>query len=88
MSFLGTACDEPSGGQVEDPGDFTLEAGHCTLAFSEESAPGGLMSHPETPLQRSSVKDLRFELAIRPAIRAIGVAGKHMYIICVYTYVF
>ena len=76
MSSLHTACGGPSGGRVEDPGDFTLEAGLCRPASADESAPGGLMGHLETPSQRSSVKDLGFELAFWPAIRAIGVAGK------------
>ena len=38
------------------------------------------MGHLETHLQRSSVKDLGFELAGRPATRASGVAGKQIYI--------
>ena len=29
VSCLHTACGGPSGGRVEDPGDFTLEAGLC-----------------------------------------------------------
>ena len=60
----------PQGGWVEVPGDVTLEAGLCRPTSADEPAPGGLMGHLETPSQRSSVKDLGFELAGGPAIRA------------------
>ena len=48
-------------GRVEYPADFTLEDCLCRPTSSDESAPGVLMGHLETPSQRSLVKDLGFE---------------------------
>ena len=45
------------------------------------------MGHPETPSQRSSVKDLGFALAGQAATRATGVAGKKTYV-CTHTYIY
>ena len=79
-------------GQGRGPWRLHIGAGLCRPTSADESAPGGLMGHLETPSLRSSVKDLGFELAGRPAIRATGVVGKyiHVYIyiyIYIYTYI-
>ena len=77
VSSLHTACGGPSGGEVEDPGDFTLEAGLCRRTSADESALGGLMDHLEIPSLQSSVKDLGSELASWPGIRATRMTGKN-----------
>ena len=88
MSIFHTASGGPSGGRVEDPGDFTLEAGLCRPTPADGSALGGLMGHLVSSSQRSSVKDLGLELADRPAIRAIGVAGSTYLFMLIYTYIY